>query len=60
MINSVGVLMSLWLNNRVVLSFEMPDEVLSGKMTQDLIVLKYSNLESVNVDEIGVESVSGY
>lgn len=50
MINSVGVLMSLWLNNKLVPSFEMPDEVFNGKVTWDFIVLKYSNLKNVNVD----------
>lgn len=48
MINSVGVLMSPWLNNKVVPSFEMPDEVLHGKMTPDSAALKHPNMGSVS------------
>lgn len=53
MINSVGVLMSPWLNNEVVPSFEMPDEVLRGKMTRDPTALKHPNVGSVSVNGTG-------
>lgn len=53
MINSVGVLMSLWLNNKVIPSFEMPDEVLHGKMTRDPTALKHPNMGSVSVNGTG-------
>lgn len=53
MINSVGVLMSPWLNNKVVPSFEMPDEVLHGKMTPDSAALKHPNMGSVSVNGTG-------
>lgn len=57
MINSVGVLMSPWLNNKIVPSFEMPEEVFHGKMTRDPTALKHPNVGSVSVNGTGREKV---
>lgn len=57
MINSVGVLMSPWLNNKIVPSFEMPEEVFHGKMTRDPTALKHPNMGSVSVNGTGREKM---